>query len=60
VVIERLRAGWSPASIAGRLPELVPDREAIFAEATSPDSYAEAKAKVNALLAGDATALDGQ
>src|SRR4029450_7452026 len=29
VVIERLRAGWSPASIAGRLPELVPDDQAV-------------------------------
>jgi IS30 family transposase len=28
VVSERLRSGWSPASIAGRLPELVPDDQA--------------------------------
>jgi IS30 family transposase len=28
VVVERLRAGWSPGSIAGRLPELVPDDQA--------------------------------
>jgi transposase, IS30 family len=29
VVAERLRAGWSPASIAGRLPELVPGDNAV-------------------------------
>jgi IS30 family transposase len=29
VVVERLRAGWSPASIAGRLPELMPDDQAV-------------------------------
>lgn len=29
VVIQRLRAGWSPASIAGRLPELVPGDDAV-------------------------------
>src|ERR1700712_3875859 len=29
VVIERLRSGWSPASIAGRLPEFVPDEQAV-------------------------------
>ena len=29
VVIERLRAGWSPGSIAGRLPQLVPDDQAV-------------------------------
>jgi IS30 family transposase len=28
VVVERLRAGWSPASIAGRLPALCPDDQA--------------------------------
>jgi transposase, IS30 family len=28
VVSERLRSGWSPGSIAGRLPELVPDDQA--------------------------------
>src|SRR3982750_828591 len=28
VVIERLRSGWSPASIAGRLPQLYPDDQA--------------------------------
>src|SRR4051812_19037803 len=28
VVTERLRSGWSPASIAGRLPRLVPDDQA--------------------------------
>ena len=29
VVIERLRLGWSPASIAGRLPELLPADNAV-------------------------------
>src|SRR3954453_22581352 len=28
VVTDRLRSGWSPASIAGRLPRLVPDDQA--------------------------------
>lgn len=28
MVTERLRSGWSPASIAGRLPQLVPDDQA--------------------------------
>src|SRR3954451_19725744 len=28
VVTDRLRSGWSPASIAGRLPQLVPDDQA--------------------------------
>ena len=28
VVTDRLRSGWSPASIAGRLPDLVPDDQA--------------------------------
>ncbi len=28
VVTDRLRSGWSPASIAGRLPDLLPDDQA--------------------------------
>jgi hypothetical protein len=43
-----------------RLHDLVVGREAIFAEATGHDWYADAKATVNALLASDATAHDGQ
>jgi DNA-binding SARP family transcriptional activator len=43
-----------------RLHDLVVGREAIFAEATGHDWYADAKATVNALLANDATAHDGQ
>ncbi|WP_436535904.1 BTAD domain-containing putative transcriptional regulator [Actinoplanes sp. HUAS TT8] len=45
---------------AQRVRAMVHGREAIFAEVTGPDWFADAMAKIDAVLAGDATAHHGQ